>query len=225
MKKAALIIFILSFILSGAIAQNDKDAVYDDVYYSASKKKKKDKEKVSEPDTSESALPKSSTLQDDYNDYSYSTRIKRFHNPEQDAGYYDEVYTDPSNYDTNYVAEGSSYYTDASPNVSLSFGVGFGSCWGPSLSFGYGWGYDPWYWNYGWGYPYNGYYSPYYSYWDYPYYGWGYGGSYWSGYRNGYWDGNYWGGEGFNRTGWAGVAGNEKLDTDKIRIRRKVAVA
>jgi len=30
-------------------------------------------------------------------------------------------------------------------------------------------------------------------------------------------DGNYWNGEGFNRTGWAGVAGNEVLNTDKIK--------
>jgi cellulose/xylan binding protein with CBM9 domain/type IX secretion system substrate protein len=30
-------------------------------------------------------------------------------------------------------------------------------------------------------------------------------------------DGNFWDGEGFNRTGWAGVAGNEKLDLDKIK--------
>ncbi|MDA3862198.1 MAG: T9SS type A sorting domain-containing protein, partial [Melioribacteraceae bacterium] len=29
--------------------------------------------------------------------------------------------------------------------------------------------------------------------------------------------GGYWDGEGFNRTGWSGVAGNEKLDTDKIK--------
>jgi len=29
--------------------------------------------------------------------------------------------------------------------------------------------------------------------------------------------GDYWNGEGFNRTGWAGNAGNEKLDTDKIK--------
>ncbi len=29
--------------------------------------------------------------------------------------------------------------------------------------------------------------------------------------------GDYWDGEGFNRTGWSGIAGNEKLDTDKIK--------
>lgn len=29
--------------------------------------------------------------------------------------------------------------------------------------------------------------------------------------------GDYWNGEGFNRTGWSGVAGNEQLDTDKIK--------
>lgn len=30
-------------------------------------------------------------------------------------------------------------------------------------------------------------------------------------------DGDYWNGEGFNRTGWAGVVGNDKLDADKIK--------
>ena len=29
--------------------------------------------------------------------------------------------------------------------------------------------------------------------------------------------GGYWGGEGFNRTGWAGIAGNEQFDTDRIK--------
>jgi len=107
MKKTALIIFALGFILSGSIAQNTKDAVYDDVYYPASKKKKKDKKKKEKqkdatvadttavltvsPDSVSSTLPKASTLEGDYNDYSYSARIKRFHNPEEEAGYYDET--------------------------------------------------------------------------------------------------------------------------------------
>jgi len=29
--------------------------------------------------------------------------------------------------------------------------------------------------------------------------------------------GGYWGGEGFNRTGWSGIAGNEQFDTDRIK--------
>jgi len=207
MKKAALIIFTLGFILSGSFAQQNKDAVYgDDVYYSASKSKKKGKKNkqivkadesvaseqlTTDPDSSASILPKSATLYDDYNDYSYSARIKRFHKTEEDANYFDEVYTDPANYDSNYQQKGS-----AGPDVNLYVGAGFGSCWGSSVSFGWGWGYDPWYWNmgWGWGYPYYGWgWNPwwYYQYPFYPYYWSPYSYGYWNGYYAGYWDGYY----------------------------------
>lgn len=205
MKKAALIIFILGFILSGSFAQQNKDAVYgDDVYYSPSKNKKKDRNKdkskvttessdptqqVAEPDSTSSALPKSSTLFDDYNDYAYSARIKRFHDSEKDATYFDETYTDPSNYDSTYPEETSS------PDVNLYFGAGFGSFYGPSFSFGLGWGCDPWYWNsgWGWGYPYFDWFWGYNYWWynPYPYYWNSYSYGYWNGYNAGYWDGYY----------------------------------
>ncbi|MBE0648988.1 MAG: hypothetical protein IH596_14550 [Bacteroidales bacterium] len=204
MKKAALIIFILGFILTGSFAQQNKDAVYgDDVYYSTSKKNKKDKKKkqseatpkssdltkqVTEPDSTSAESPESSTLMDDYNDYTFSARIKRFHDEETKEDYFNETYTDPANYDTTYVEESSS------PNVSLYVGAGYGSFYGPSLSFGFGWGYDPWYSNYyGWGYPYNSCYwgCNYWGYNPYPYYWSPYSYGYWNGYYNGYWDGYY----------------------------------
>jgi len=201
MKKAAFIILLLGFIFSSSFAQQTSDAVYgDDVYYSASKTKKKDKKKknknkneatepvqqVAEPDSTSTDLPKSSTLMDDYNDYSYSARIKRFQNPEENAGYFDETYTDPANYDYTTQQETSS------PNVNIYLGAGFGSYYGPSWSFGFGWGYDPWYYNWGWGYPYYNWYWGYNYWWYSPYYYWSpYMYGYWNGYYAGYWDGYY----------------------------------
>ncbi|MFH1160615.1 MAG: hypothetical protein V1733_06685 [bacterium] len=217
MKKAAFIILILGFILSGSFAQQNKnqDAVNsDDVYYSASTKNKKNKKDqqpesapgtqqastsidssltyITNPDSVSATLPKSATSYDDYNDYSYSARVKRFHNPNTDASYFDETYTDPSNYDTT-ISGGAS-----SPDVSVYVGAGVGSFWGPSSSFGIGWGCDPWYWDYGWGYPYYPSWYWNYSWWYNPFPFWAYSPywspysyGYWNGYWNGYWDGYY----------------------------------
>jgi len=109
---------------------------------------------------------------DEYYDYEYASRIKRFHEDCGDFGYYAPVY--------------NNVY---SPGFSMGFGYGWPSSY-MSMSFGYGWGY-----------PYYGYYDPwyypYYDPWYYPYYPY-YGGSYWMGYNqgyyNGYWNGYYGGG-------------------------------
>ncbi|UOQ73489.1 hypothetical protein [Hymenobacter cellulosilyticus] len=121
-------------------------------------------------------------------DYSYSARIRRFHQPAYRSfsyGYYDPFYADPFWY-------GGSAYSY------------YGGGWGPSY---YG-GYDPFY------SPYYGYGNtaiiinvgfgrPYYNPWRYGYggygYGYGYGGygmGYYDGYRNGLYSGygNYYGG-------------------------------
>jgi len=94
-------------------------------------------------------------MYDDYYDYSYASRIRRFYNPYGGFGYYSPYYT--------------GYYYDP-------------WYWGPSFSFGFSWGWGSIGW--GWGYPYyyypwnnywygyncccwNGYYpypSPYYDY-------------------------------------------------------------
>ncbi|MCB0429507.1 MAG: hypothetical protein H6585_02475 [Flavobacteriales bacterium] len=104
--------------------------------------------------------------EDDYYDYAYTARIRRFYN-HSGWSYYDPYYT-------------NLYWYDRYP-----------SSWGVSIYCGYRWwrpyshttvyiSYgDPWY--YG-----PGYYDPWYS----PYYSWG---SYRHGYRNGYWNG-YWNG-------------------------------
>jgi len=115
---------------------------------------------------------------DDYYDYDYASRIRRFNNSCGDCGYYSPVYTS----------------------------IGFGPSYGFGMSMGYGWGmpYSGFSMNYGWGmgYPYYGWgmgypyyydpwsFDPWYSWYSYPYYG----GSYWSGYNQGYWNGYYAGG-------------------------------
>ncbi len=115
---------------------------------------------------------------DDYYDYAYSSRIKRFHNPVYSCSYYDPWYTNVYWYDYNPVYYGSSIY------------LGY-SWWYPSpLSWNFGWNsYNGW--NVGWNlgyYPYghcgNGYYGIY-NY--YPFYG--YSNPYWNGYNNGYYNG------------------------------------
>ncbi|MBN3035483.1 MAG: hypothetical protein JW861_07830 [Bacteroidales bacterium] len=106
----------------------------------------------------------------DYYDYSYSARIRRFHDPYFGFGYYSPCYTNAYwyNYDPWYW--GSSIY----------FGYPF---WSPSLYFGfsYNWGWGGF--GMGWGWP--NYYGGYYPWYGYsPWYGYG---SYW----HGYWDGYY----------------------------------
>jgi len=124
-----------------------------------------------------------------YYDYEYSSRIKRFHEPNPGYDYYDGYYTDSYRYTNDYSTCGSNIYSGCgccSPcyscggssgfSLSIGFGVGYGWGWGGY----YGWRY-PYYSSYY--YPYWGYYPPYYGY--YPPY-WGYN-SYWAG----YWDGWY----------------------------------
>ncbi len=106
----------------------------------------------------------------DYNDYSYTSRIRRFYDPCY-SSYYCDYYTNPYAYDPYYYGS----------NWSLSIGFGWG--WG---SYGFSWGY-PYYYNpyYSWGYPSYGWYDPWFGY---PYYGYN---SYWAGYWDGYYDGYY----------------------------------
>lgn len=113
---------------------------------------------------------------DDYYDYEYAARIKRFYNPVSGLGYYDNWYTNYGFYGApNYGSSIYMGYGNYSPymgygyswgNPYYSYGFGLGTCWNsPYYSPYYGnyWGYSPYY------YPYYGYgYTPY-SY--YPYYG------------------------------------------------------
>jgi hypothetical protein len=121
---------------------------------------------------------------DDYYDYEYASRIRRFHAPVYSNYYYDDIYT-------------NSYWYDPFPynvGVSIYSGGFYGSNWGwnngwNSWGFNNGWnrrnnwygGYDPFGYNpYAWNSPFNN------------YYGGGYNNGYWNGYYDGLYGGNYW---------------------------------
>lgn len=117
---------------------------------------------------------------DDYYDYEYAARIKRFYNPVIGLGYYDNWYTNYGFYgSTNYGTSIYMGYGNYIPYAGYSYwwgnpyySYGLGTCWGnPFYSpfFNYGI-YSPYY--YGYGYP--PYTYGYYPYGYYPYYGYGY---------------------------------------------------
>lgn len=136
---------------------------------------------------------------DDYYDYKYASRLNRFSNPINGAGYYDSRYTNYYTYNQNPMMYGSSIYssynwmpssqfTNYSMGISVGFGNGFNSfgntgyygsfgqpyCCSPFNSVGYGYGYP--YYGYS---PFNsfGYYDPFYS---------GYSAGFNQGFYNGY---------------------------------------
>jgi hypothetical protein len=119
-------------------------------------------------------------------DYAYSSRIRRFHQPYYRGfgyGYNDFVYADPFWYGGGSPYYGSNFYDPFwGPGYGyggsfVNINIGFGSPWG--------WGYNPW--RYGRGYGYGGLYDSY----GYGYGGYGYGG--FGGYNN-YYINNYYGG-------------------------------
>lgn len=113
---------------------------------------------------------------EDYYDYEYAARIKRFYNPVPGLGYYDNWYTNYGFYGTPnygssiYMGYGSAWpymgYGYNGPGFYWSYGLGLG--WGNPYSYSYGVGYSPYFYSpYYYGYsPYG--YSPYY-YWYSPY--------------------------------------------------------
>lgn len=114
---------------------------------------------------------------DNYYDYEYSSRLRRFQDDDRVSDdYYSDYYT-------------NTYWYDADP---YSYGT--------SIYLGYDWWYPRYtYYRPGWylGFSYGPFSFGYGSYWDYyryPYfwsYGHGYGHGYWNGYWDGYWDGRY----------------------------------
>lgn len=195
-----------------AFAQNNGGYV-DDVYYNASQAeqdakadaKKQKKQQQSQQENAEyynsSAGSDNSNSYDgnaqvyndyqnddsyiDYDDDSYTTRIRRFNYPMMGMGYWGGVYSPFWN----------------SPFYSNPY-YGWGNWYTPGFSIGFGWGGGP-YWNNNWGmntwYGYGGFnswYSPFGG-----YGGWGgYGGGYWNGYYAGLYDGGY--GNGYNNGGY-----------------------
>lgn len=129
---------------------------------------------------------------EDYYDYEYASRLKRFHSYNPGLGYYDDWYTNqwyynsyPYSWNNSIYGPGFNSFCCNSWNSSWNstgmgglYSPGFG--WSYGFSFGLGWGYqpygyssfyNPWYWNnpwygnnYGWG----GYYG--YPYWNNLYY-------------------------------------------------------
>ena len=78
-------------------------------------------------------------MYDDYYDYSYAARIKRFHDPYYGFGYYDPYFTNSYWYNYNPWHFGTSIYMGYpywSPSLAFSLSYGWG--WG---SIGMGWGY------------------------------------------------------------------------------------
>lgn len=112
---------------------------------------------------------------DDYYDYEYSSRLRRFHSDEYlSSDYYSDYYTNVYWYTYDPFYYGTSIY------------LGY-NWWYPSYSYyrpGWymGWRYDYFSFSFGWG----GYYG-----WYRPSYGWGYHNGYWNGYWDGYWDSHW----------------------------------
>ena len=147
---------------------------------------------------------------DDYYDYEYATRVRRFNRRIDGLGYYDNYYTNsywynpnPYNYGVS-VYSGYSWWGPSYNYYSYNPSINFYSNWGWGCNFGYSYysGYNPYMAGYMTGYNngfYNGYYGNYYGYgspyygfgnygYGYPYYGYGYNNPYYNGwgYYNSY---------------------------------------
>jgi len=109
----------------------------------------------------------------DYDDDSYTTRMRRFYYPMSNIGYWGSVY---SPYWMNPYYANPYYNGWYSPGISFSFGFGGGPYWNNY------WGMNTWC-----GY---GAFSPYYGYGGYYGFGGGYNSGYWNGYYSGLYDGN-----------------------------------
>ncbi len=138
---------------------------------------------------------------DDYYDYEYASRVRRFHNPLNGTGYYDNWYTNNYWYSGNPAFYGNSIYS--SPTWGMMPGAQFNQFnngWGLGVGVGNnGWGNNGWNngwgnngWNNGWGNT-----------------GWnnGWGNNGWNngwgnnGWNNG-WGNNGWGNNGWGNNGW-----------------------
>ncbi|MDO9512742.1 MAG: hypothetical protein Q7J34_13340 [Bacteroidales bacterium] len=171
---------------------NNNEQAYDSRDYSTNQDRytQSNDEFVSEPDRQVNVYnyyDDDTYNNDDYYDYAYSARIKRFHTPSIGIGYYDDYYTNLYWYNHNPYSWGTSIY------------MGYNFWGGAGFNLGWSWGWGSI--GYQWGYPYSGWYS---NPWAYNYYGYPYGGGwggYWNGYNHGYWNGYYGGYYGGNYGG------------------------
>jgi len=224
MKKVFLVVPVLALILSSC--NTSKIVTYsDDVYANPTEEKRLEK-LAAEEKAKKEALEKQkeeearlaqkakddanpyyqdpSFNSDDYYDYQYASRIRRFDNPIYGAGYYDNYYTNSYWYNQNPYMYGTSIYNSYNwlmpsnqfgyYSNGISLGLGYSSYYG-----------NPYYgsgscWNNGWGYN-----NPYYGY-GYNPYGYNpYMAGYYNGYNNGYYSGYYgypYGYSSWNNGGW-----------------------
>lgn len=213
MKKLILLSLFSGGLMTTALAQN-----YDDVYYRPQQAQKHaDIEAQQEKDNTEnysnsntqsySNYNESYYDQDgyddayiDYDDDSYTTRIRRFQYPMYNVGYYGSIYNPYGGMYSNVgwgIAPGvnislgfnsywgSPYYGYGYSPWGMGYGMGFGMGYGMGFGMGYGMGFGYGGFRPGWGNPYygGGYYGG-------GYYGggyrpgWGYGGGFENGYHN-----------------------------------------
>lgn len=190
-----------------------------------------------DPDSSKDV--KSSRAYDEYYDYEYSSRIRRFHNDHYYDNYYHDYYTNRYWYSYDPYFYGTSIYVSTYPWSSYSYvrpvyGYGFNMWTGPHWYRSYHPMYGSLYAYSTFGYPYWGYYSTHYA----GYYGGMYGGLYGGYYGNygGYYNtidenSNYYYARRDNRGGGSGLGqstagrrgvGNESVQT-KSQNRNTVA--
>ncbi|MEO6904025.1 MAG: hypothetical protein ABI315_12890 [Bacteroidia bacterium] len=144
-------------------ANNAKEAkTSDDDYYNPS-----DKAATTPSSTTNRTAQSSAFNYDDYYDYGYAVRLRRFHSNIPSYGYYDNYYTN------------SYWYTGNPYNYGTSIYMGY-NFWGPSyISYAYN---PSFYWRNTWGMGYDPFYNPY------AYMGYN---PYMNSYMNGYYDGFY----------------------------------
>jgi len=169
MKKSAWFFALISICIGACTTQKQATSYANDEVYSTpvspglsqevtSQPNVKGTQVITAPDNASVSKPGSSTFADDYNDYSYSSRIQKFNSTDTTKGYFDDSYNSST---------GQSGGTGNDPNVNvyLGFGAGFGGYYGSSFGFGIGYPYSSWGWDYGW-------WNPYATWgWGYPYYG------------------------------------------------------
>jgi hypothetical protein len=195
MKKGIIIAGIISLFLS-ACTSTKLTRYNDDVYVNpkeeklererlAAERKKKLEEEEKKRQEELAAQKNNSDNQnpyykdpeynsDDYYDYGYASRIRRFNSPVYGLGYYDNYYTNYYWYNNDPWMYGNSIY-----NSYPYWGSGYNCYPNNGLSISLNYGYNNW-----WGSPYYGSYNPY-GYWNNPY------NAYWNGYSNGYYNGYY----------------------------------
>ncbi len=174
MKNLILVIFSLLLILSSC-KTTQMNSVNDDVYAdpvdqrkmalaqaAAIKKKQADQAAAAEASrvaqkAKDDANPYYKDPQynnDDYYDYAYASRARRFQTPVSGAGYYDNYYTNSYMYNQNPSSYGSSIYSSYNwwdtPGMNTGYGnssymnngMGYNNGFGMSYGSGYGMGYN-----------------------------------------------------------------------------------